>query len=215
MPVPLALAILRQVCDSLARAHDLRDPMGQPLWLVHGDVSPTYIFVDETGVVKLMARNIPYGTPGYMAPELITAGQLDLRADLFALGVVAHEMFANRPLFTTGDYQETIQRVCMLPIPPPSTLNPEVPPEIDGIVLTALSRDPTMRWPSALMMRDGLAAVEHRLGLHVTQLEPWHDLLAGRLANAPSAAPMPAPVASTPQPTPMPTDAGRPSTRPF
>ena len=189
IPVPLTLSILRQVCDALDYAHNLRDPNGQPLGIIHRDVTPACIFISEGGVVRLVGSTAPHGTFAYMAPEYVMSGMLDTRADLFSLGVVAHEMLANRPLFAIGDDRETLDRVCQLAIPPPSSLNPCVAPDIDGIVLMALARDPAYRWQSASMMRDGLLYVAQRLGLEVTsgQGDPWGNLLAARFEAAPAA----------------------------
>jgi len=193
IPVPLTLAILRQVCDALDYAHNLRDPAGMPLGIIHRDVSPAHIYVGEGGRVTLVGSTSEHGTFAYMAPEYVMTGMLDWRADLFALGVVAHEMLANRPLFATGDDRETLDRVCALAIPPPSAFNPQVAPDIDGIVLIALARDPAYRWQHAAMMRDGLMAVAQRLGLDVapTQHAAWVDVLAEPVASAPVLAPAP------------------------
>jgi len=187
IPVPITLSILRQVCDALDYAHNLRDPAGMPLGIVHRDVSPAHIYVGEGGRVTLVASTSQHGTFAYMSPEYVMAGMLDWRADLFALGVVAHEMLANRPLFATGDDRETLDRVCALAIPPPSAFNPQVAPDIDGIVLIALARDPAYRWQHAAMMRDGLLAVAQRLGLDVgsAQREAWVDLLSTQAESAP------------------------------
>jgi hypothetical protein len=191
IPVPIVLAILRQVCDALDYAHNLRDPGGQPLGIIHRDVSPQHIFVTESGLVRLVASTTQHGTFAYMAPEYVMSGMIDARADLFALGVVAHEMLANRPLFATGDDRETLDRVCALAIPPPSSLNPHVAPDIDGIVLMALARDPAYRWQHAAMMRDGIQSVAQRLGLEVATAphDPWGDLLAARVELAPAPPP--------------------------
>ncbi|MBA3541587.1 MAG: serine/threonine protein kinase, partial [Deltaproteobacteria bacterium] len=155
MPVPIALHILNQICDSLDYAHNLCDDTGQPLGIIHRDVTPSNIIVSEAGVVKLIDFGIAKasavgmqtmsgtlkGKFGYMAPEYI-AGSLDARADLFALGVIAHELLTNRPLFTAHDDLETLTKLQQMEVVPPSHSNSEVPREIDGIVMTALARDP-------------------------------------------------------------------------
>jgi serine/threonine protein kinase len=186
VPVPLALTILRQVCDALEWAHNLCDPEGRPLGIIHRDVSPSYILVADTGLVRLVGSTAERPNAAYLAPELISSGMLDARADLFALGVVAHELLANRPLFATADERETLERVCMLAIPSPSSFNPAVPPDLDSIVLMALSRDPAYRWQHAAMMRDGLLSVMQRLGFELAPLagNPWADLLASQAVAA-------------------------------
>ena len=169
LPVPVVIAIAGGACDAL-----LAIPGDAPI-----AISPAHLVVTETGHVRL----IPGPTVvAYLAPEYLMTGAADRRAELFALGAIAYEMLANRPLFAGADDRETAGRVCTLPIQPPSTVNPYAPPELDNIVLTALARDPAYRWHAA-MMRDGLAAVAQRLGLAIApgDTAPWVDLLADRV----------------------------------
>ncbi len=180
MPVSIALAILNQLCDALDYAHNCCDDSGHPLGIIHRDVSPSNVIVSEGGVVKLIDFGIAKyaddsmptmlgtikGKFGYMAPEYI-AGRLDARADLFALGVIAHELLTNRPLFTAGDDMTTLQRVQSMEIEPPSRTNPAVPPEIDDIVMTALARDPDKRWQQASALRSAMTTLTKRLGMAV------------------------------------------------
>lgn len=198
IPVPLTLAILRQVCEALDYAHGLRDASGQWLGIVHRDVSPANIWLSEGGATTLVASAVAQGSYGYMAPEYIITGTLDWRADLFAVGVLAHELLTNRPLFAGGSDRETIDRVCMLEVPRPSSINPNLPPEIDNIVMTALVRDPAHRWQYAAMIRDQIQGVAQRYGLDVAAANPalWVDLLMPRLERTapppPAAVPPPA-----------------------
>jgi eukaryotic-like serine/threonine-protein kinase len=188
MPVSVALNVLNQICDALDYAHNLCDESGKPLGIIHRDVSPSNVIVAEGGVCKLidfgiakvsgkgmqtMAGTIK-GKFGYMAPEYIE-GQLDARADLFAVGVIAHELLTNRPLFTGPDDMETLQRVRRMEIPPPSSKNPQVPPEVDDIVMTALARDPERRWQHATALRNAMTTVTKRLDLVISnaQVVEW------------------------------------------
>jgi eukaryotic-like serine/threonine-protein kinase len=181
MPVPIALNILNQICDALDYAHNLCDESGQPLGIIHRDVSPSNIIVDEAGVAKLIDFGIAKasaagmqtmsgtikGKFGYMAPEYLV-GAIDARADLFAVGVIAHELLTNRPLFSVADDMETLRRVRGMPLRPPSQGNPNVPPEIDDVVMTALARDPDRRWQHATALRTALTTLTRRLGLVCT-----------------------------------------------
>jgi serine/threonine protein kinase len=114
------------------------------------------------------------GKFGYMAPEYL-AGRIDARADLFAVGVIAHELLTNRPLFSTGDDMQTLLRVRELQIEPPSRTNRLVPNDIDDIIMTALDRDPDRRWQHATALRNAMTTVTRRLGLHVesTRVVEW------------------------------------------
>jgi serine/threonine protein kinase len=180
MPVPIAMCIVNQICDALDYAHNLCDHDGQRLGIIHRDVSPANIIVSDEGVVKLIDFGIAKasaqgmqtmsgtikGKFGYMAPEYL-AGRIDARADLFAVGVIAHELLTNRPLFSTGDDMQTLLRVREMQIEPPSRMNRQVPEEIDEIIMTALERDPDKRWQHATALRNAMTTVTRRLGLHV------------------------------------------------
>jgi eukaryotic-like serine/threonine-protein kinase len=190
MPVPIALNILNQICDALDYAHNLCDDGGEPLGIIHRDVSPSNVIVSENGVAKLIDFGIAKASGGgmqtmsgtlkgkfaYMAPEYI-GGQLDARADLFAVGVIAHELLTNRPLFAGRDDIDTLTRVRTMEIAPPSKKNPLVPPEIDDIVMTALARDPDRRWQHATALRTALTTLTRRLGLVAsnTGVVQWLD----------------------------------------
>jgi serine/threonine-protein kinase len=185
MPLTVALAILRQILDALDYAHNLTDHTGQPLGIIHRDVSPSNIIVADTGVAKLIDFGIAKasaagmqtmnvtlkGKWAYMAPEYVELGEIDARADLFAAGILAHEMLVGRALFSGEDDLATLERLRTLPIPPPSQANRSVPPELDHIVMAALARDPNQRWQQASAMRSALAVVTQRLGLEV---DPSH-----------------------------------------
>jgi serine/threonine-protein kinase len=125
------------------------------------------------------------GKFAYMAPEYI-AGQIDARADLFAIGVIAHELLTNRPLFSGRDDIDTLSRVRDMHIAPPSHKNPRVPPEIDDIVMTALARDPDRRWQHATALRTALTTLTKRLDLvasnaQVVEWLDWAFLHTGRV----------------------------------
>jgi len=187
VPIPIALAILSQICDALDYAHNLCDDHGKPLGIIHRDVSPSNIIVSSTGVVKLIDFGIAKastsdktktglvkGKFGYMAPEYVE-GQLDLRADLFGLGVIAHELLSGRRLFHAKTDFETIQRMREMPIQPPSRWDPAIPRDLDDIVMTALQRDPARRWQSAAAMRTAIENVRQASGPRAAgqQLIEW------------------------------------------
>jgi serine/threonine protein kinase len=188
IPIPIALNILNQVCDALDYAHNLTDDSGQDLGIIHRDVSPSNVIVAEGGVVKLIDFGIAKasaagmqtmsgtikGKFGYMAPEYL-AGKIDARADLFALGVIAHELLTGRPLFQGRDDMDTLFRVKQMTIESPRKWNPEIPEEIDSIVMTALDRDPDARWQRAAAMRVALTTETKRLGLAILdqQVAGW------------------------------------------
>ena len=187
VPIPIVLSILGQVCDALDHAHNLCDYSGKPLGIIHRDVSPANIIVSTSGTVKLIDFGIAKaadsdktktglikGKFAYMAPEYLE-GQLDLRADLFGLGVIAHEMLTGRRLFYTRNGFDTIMRLREMPIQPPSRWNPDIPRDLDDIVITALQRVPDLRWQSAAAMGTAITNVIRSLGAPVTnqQMVEW------------------------------------------
>ncbi len=190
MPLPIALNLINQICDALDYAHNLCDETGQKLGIIHRDVSPTNIIVSDGGVAKLIDFGIAKasglgmqtmsglikGKFGYMAPEYLE-GRIDARADLFALGAIAFEVLANKPLFLAGDDMSTLNNLREMPIRPPSTVNPQVPREVDDIIMTALQRDPDRRWQQATALRTAMTTVTKRLGLVVmnSQVVDWID----------------------------------------
>jgi serine/threonine-protein kinase len=178
-PVPQAIVLnmMVQLLDALDHAHKMCDEKGRPLGIIHRDVTPSNLILDKTGMLKLVdfglakatlasepsTAGVIKGKLAYIAPEY-TRGQIDHRADLWAVGVVMYELLAARRLFDGGEAMDTLGRVRQLPIPRPSVANPKVASEVDDIVKTALERDPKHRWPSAASMRDRIKVVSERLG---------------------------------------------------
>ncbi len=172
VPIGVVVEILVQLCDALDHVHTLCDDAGAPLHLVHRDVSMSNIIVSDAGIAKLIdfgivkghssqastAAGLIKGKLAYVAPEYL-AGRIDSRADLFALGVIAHELLTDQRLFYGANDLETLTRLRTLRVPPPSRLRPDVTRALDEIVLTALERDPNRRWQSAMEMRDALVAL--------------------------------------------------------
>jgi len=170
-PIPVAIAayFARELCRALDYVHGLRGSDGEPLNVIHRDVTPSNIVLTMTGSLKLLDFGIAKyvssevetrhrtlkGKPAYLAPEAIEGRPFDARLDLFSVGVVLHEMLCLAPLFGADHDLASLHKVLTLPIAPPSRARPDVPPALDAIVMKALQRDPADRYASAaLMARD-------------------------------------------------------------
>lgn len=153
--------------------------------VVHRDIKPANIMLARSGMVKIMDFGIAgvpdtsrtlfdgvIGSPSYMSPEQIAGKRPDARTDLFALGTMLYEMLAGRNPFEGASIPETMHRVLSETPPPPSILNPDVPPELDGVVLKAIEKKADDRYQSAKELGRALLAI--RRALRSGQSAPVH-----------------------------------------
>jgi serine/threonine-protein kinase len=169
-----ALSTARLIADTaegLDAAHELRSLAGEPLGLVHHDVSLGNIVVLYNGQVKLVDFGVAratqhaggtlkvHGKIGYMAPEKLRGHPGDRRSDVWSLGVVLWEALTLRRLFRAGSERETAQMVCDYGIPLPSQICPDVPTDADPIVMRALERDPDRRYSTAKELSEDIEAL--------------------------------------------------------
>ena len=182
IPVPVVIEIVIQLCDALAYAHGRG--------VIHRDVSPANVVVSSTGAVKLIdfgiakavyerattAQGIIKGKYAYLAPEY-THGHLDHRVDLFGAGVILHELLCGRGLFDADTDLATVANVRNMPVPLPSTRNPEVNDDLDHVVMMALERDPARRWQTAGAMAFALRTIARELGgpLEDDEVRAWAE----------------------------------------
>jgi serine/threonine protein kinase len=150
LPLDFALYVAHAVAEALHHAHRARGEDGRPLGIVHCDVSPSNVFVSRAGEVKLgdfgVARAVGegrgraiFGKVRYLAPELLRGEPVGPRTDVFGLGAVLHELLTGAPAFPGSDPDEVARRILSGARRPPSADRPDVPPEVDAIVLRALS----------------------------------------------------------------------------
>lgn len=177
LPVALALLIGERMCQGLAYAHDVTDEQGQPLHLVHRDLSPANVCISYAGEVKIIdfgaaqstlkeaqtAPSVVMGSIAYMAPEQARKKRVDRRADVYATGVVLWELLAWRPLPQKGDVAERWKRAAYPKWEPPSQHRPGLPPEVDVVVLQALAAEPEARYPDAAAFGAALRALREKL----------------------------------------------------
>lgn len=179
LPVELSLTVVRDLLRALAFAHEATDAEGQPLHVVHRDVSHSNVFVAKSGHVKLadfgIARargrasqtrtGMVKGKIGYLSPEQVRAEPLDGRSDVFSAAVVLWELLTQRRMFVGETDFKTMLAVCRDARRPPSALRPGLPPEIDALVLKGVAIDRDQRYPSAEAFEDAIAEAARALDL--------------------------------------------------
>ena len=169
MPLHIAAGITSQLCSGLHFAHQFTDTAGKPLNLVHRDINPANVIITYSGEVKIIDFGVAKsnanaqtlsgmikGKVAYMPPEQLLGREVDQRADIFSTGVVLWEVLTGRPLFLRSNEAATLYAIMNAPIPPPSKLRSDVPPQLDRIVGRALARLPEDRYDTAEEMANAL-----------------------------------------------------------
>ncbi|MBS2016962.1 MAG: protein kinase [Deltaproteobacteria bacterium] len=163
--------IVADACAGLHAAHELTDDNNRALGVVHRDLSPHNILLSHDGVAKVADFGVAKalgqlhdatsagqlkGKLAYMAPEQITGGAVDRRSDVFSLGVVLYEATTGvRPFRGDGDHQ-VMHAVLKGEVPSPTSILRSYPPDLERIVMRALSPQPLLRFPTAERMRFSL-----------------------------------------------------------
>lgn len=178
LPVEVAVYIGEKICEGLAYAHEARGGDGQPLRVVHRDVSPANVLVTKWGEVKIVDFGLAKATSqleksepgivkgkfGYLSPEATRAEEVDARTDIFAVGIILWEMLAGRRLFLGESDYQTIKHVQDALVPPLGPLNKDVPPELEKIISRALARDADKRYQTARELGRALTALLFKMG---------------------------------------------------
>jgi serine/threonine protein kinase len=182
-PIPLSRAgrIISQVGSALGYAHSLG--------MVHRDLKPTNILIDlhgnslltDFGVAKILEGSAELtrtggilGTPVYMSPEQGLGERIGHKTDIYSLGVVLYEMVTGRAPFQAETPFAVIYKHIHDPLPPPSSINPGIPEDVERVVLKSLAKDPDHRYENVNDMVDALAAAippEGYLRIEVSEVE--------------------------------------------
>ncbi|MGH7434406.1 MAG: serine/threonine-protein kinase, partial [Polyangiaceae bacterium] len=171
LPLEVGLRIVIDMLAGLEAAHELTDDDGNPLLIVHRDVSPQNVLVGVDGNAKLTDFGVARATSrlsvtrtgqlkgkvAYMAPEQARGDtEVDHRADIFAAGVVLWEVLVGRRLFKGDGEAQTLNKVLTDPIPAVGSAWPGVPPSLEAITARALERDRTIRYGTARELAEDL-----------------------------------------------------------
>jgi eukaryotic-like serine/threonine-protein kinase len=159
LELPLALQIFEGLLEGMSQAHRAG--------IVHRDLKPSNIIISQDQQPKIMDFGIArllseakgpdkqlIGTPRYLAPEYIQAGEVGPQADVFALGLILDEMLTGMPVFSGHNQQIVINAILKLEPKPPSQFNPAVDEKVDRFIMKSLEKDPALRYRDAQEMLD-------------------------------------------------------------
>ncbi len=191
VPPAIATAIMAGALHGLHAAHIAKSERGEPLNIVHRDVSPQNILVGLDGVARVLDFGVAKaamraqstrdgqmkGKVSYMAPEQLRGKGVDRRTDIFAAGIVLWEALTGRRLFDGDDPGEVLTKLLEAVIPAPSSVEARVPAEFDAIVMRALDRDPDRRFDTA---RDFAIALEQTAAISLPRhVGEWVESIGG------------------------------------
>ena len=185
----VAIYICREVLSALAYAHVKRDFDGDPLQLIHRDVSPSNILISYAGEVKLTDFGIAKaathtslfykvkGKIGYMSPEQAKSEPLDHRSDLYSLAVCMFEVLTGERLFVHAGITTSADEIYSQPVPQISRKVPGLTSDLDAIMSKALALSPAARYQTAGEFQEALTRCAHRNGLLISAPEVARELL--------------------------------------
>lgn len=200
VPQDIVRTIMSGVLHGLHAAHEARSERGEPLGIVHRDVSPQNVLVGADGVARLIDFGIAKaigrchvtrdrylkGKLSYMAPEQIDNASVDQRTDVYAASVVLWELLAGRRLFDAETEPSKLVRVLTSAVARPSSIVPTIPASLDALVLRGMNRDPKRRFETArdlalALEASGRMASPSTVGAWVEATA--HEQLAARAAH--------------------------------
>ncbi|MEO7110315.1 MAG: protein kinase, partial [Polyangiaceae bacterium] len=163
VPLGVLIYVFTRIGEGLAYAHARKDQRGEPVSIVHRDVSPQNIVLSFDGDVKLIDFGIAKaagrlsrtqagsikGKFGYMSPEQVMGREVDPRTDVFSLGICMWELITRQRLFSGQNELIVLEKIKNQEPEPPSKFVPAVPPELDRIILKALAKHPAQRYRAA------------------------------------------------------------------
>jgi serine/threonine protein kinase len=218
-----AVGILAQLAAALDAAHQAN--------LIHRDIKPANVLLadhargtadavylvdfgiarDSTAATSLTVTGAAVGTPDYMAPERFTAGRIDRRADIYALGCLFYEMLTGSKPFTGGEYPALLYKHLNAEPPKPSAARTGVPAALDAVVARSMAKNPESRFASAGELAaaaedalDGSAArpslVKDELTTPITRSRPSTPAFGPQIGPQSRAGHTPPPAGHTPPP---------------
>jgi eukaryotic-like serine/threonine-protein kinase len=184
-PVEAAVYIALEICKGLAYAHELTDPNGIPLYIVHRDMSPPNVLITKHGEIKIVDfglakanSQLEKSEPGiikgkfsYLSPEAAMGQDVDARTDVFAVGIILWELLSGHRLFLGDTDFQTVKKVQAAHVPGVSQINKKVPQDLERIIARALARDPAQRYPTARSLGMDLSKFMFRYAVPVSTFD--------------------------------------------
>ena len=177
-PIGLGCHVVMKMCEALHHAHFATGPTGQPLQVIHRDVSPQNVLLSYDGEVKVVdfglakakgrmvqtQAGVVKGKLAYMSPEQLTGEEIDHRVDIFGLGIVLFELLTGTRLFLGPSDMDTLKRVYAAEVPDLQERNPGIDADLEAIVRRALAKDRETRFQTALELHEALQTYVYASG---------------------------------------------------
>lgn len=181
LPVDLSVFLIMKICMGLTYSHTRRDDRsGEPLHIVHRDISPQNMLISFQGEVKIAdfgiskARSEPSltqagvikGKLSYLSPEQVLGQEVDHQADIYALGLVFYEILSYKKVYRFDNHIEAIRSIPKIEIPPLISLRPDIPYELNRIVMKCLEKDKKLRYQTTQEIHDDLMSLRNKLNIN-------------------------------------------------
>jgi uncharacterized membrane protein affecting hemolysin expression/tRNA A-37 threonylcarbamoyl transferase component Bud32 len=180
LPVDMAVFLILKISNGLQYSHSRKDDKtGNPLNIIHRDISPQNILVSLNGEVKLSDFGISKATSepsltqagvikgklSYLSPEQAMGQEVNHQIDIYALGLVFYEILSGSRLYRFANDIEAIRTIPQMTIPPIITRRPDIPQGLNDIVMKCLEKSTVKRYQSALELHDDLMKLKNHLGI--------------------------------------------------
>jgi len=180
LPVDLSIFLIMKICMGLTYSHARKDDRsGESLHIVHRDISPQNMLISFLGEVKIAdfgiskARSEPSltqagvikGKLSYLSPEQVMGQEVDHQADIYALGLVFYEILSYKKVYRFDNHIEAIRSIPKKEIPPLISLRPDIPDELNRIVMKCLEKDKKLRYQTVQEIHDDLISLRNKLNI--------------------------------------------------
>lgn len=204
IPLGVVARVLADACEGLHHAHEAKDQRGQPMGLIHRDVSPDNLLVSYSGATKVVdfgiaraANAISSTRPGtfkgklsYMSPEQFMSKPIDRRADIYALGIVLYELVTGSVPFRNENDAELIHSVLYDHKSPMGSVRANISAEWEQVVARAMERELDKRYPDARALGHDLAALAQLEKISTNNVAVYLEALLPAVESKPQRTPV-------------------------